>query len=69
LPNVLPHDRAETSNTGSNRKEGAVYGFFAGEAAESRGLSFVELLSISKLLPPVTAILLISIVMPGSRSR
>ena len=69
LANVLPQARAETSNTGSNRKEGAVYGFLAGEAVESRVLSFVELFSISKWLPPVTAILPMSIARPVSRSR
>jgi len=53
LANVLPHARAETSNTGSNRKEGAVYGFLAGEADESSVLSFVDLLSISKLVIPL----------------
>jgi hypothetical protein len=40
---TLPQDSADTSNTGSNRKEGAWYGFFVGEVAVSRGLSLVGL--------------------------
>src|ERR1019366_2340255 len=42
VPKTLPHASADTSNTGSNRKEGALYGFFVGEAASSRGLPLPE---------------------------
>jgi hypothetical protein len=40
---TLPQDSADTSNTGSNRKEGALYCFLMGEGVASRGLSLVEL--------------------------
>src|ERR1019366_1861202 len=40
---TLPHASADTSNTGSNRNEGVLYGFFVGEAASSRGLPLLEL--------------------------
>jgi hypothetical protein len=39
---TFPQAKAATSNTGSNLKEGALYGFFV-EAAASRALSLVEL--------------------------
>jgi hypothetical protein len=39
---TLPHANAEISKTDSNRKEGVVYGFFAGEGVVSRALSLVD---------------------------
>lgn len=48
---TLPHASADTSNTGSNRKEGALYGFFAVEATASRALSVLAL-SVFKCAPP-----------------
>ena len=45
LPSVdctLPQDSADISNTDSNRKEGAVYGFFAGTGTVSRVLSLFD---------------------------
>jgi hypothetical protein len=50
--NTFPHARAETSNTFSSRKEGALYGFFR-IAAPSRAFP-VSLLSVPKLVPPTT---------------
>ena len=39
---TLPQDSADVSNTDSNRKEGAVYGFFSGEGVELRVLSLFD---------------------------
>jgi hypothetical protein len=39
---TLPQASADISKTGSNRKEGVVYGFFAGAGAVSRILSLVD---------------------------
>jgi hypothetical protein len=50
VENTLPQARAEISNTGSNRNEGAVYGFFAGEGDGSCLLSLVDL-SMVKFSP------------------
>jgi hypothetical protein len=41
VPEILPHVKAETSNAGWNRKEGALYGFFP--FTGSRVLSFEAL--------------------------
>ena len=41
-PAIFWHASAETSKAGSNRKEGALYGFFF-EPVVSRALSLVEL--------------------------
>jgi hypothetical protein len=58
---ILPHDSAETSNTDSNRKEGALYGFFGVESATSRVLSPLKF-SLFKWCAP--CLLLIQFVMP-----
>jgi hypothetical protein len=52
LENTLPHCSADTSKTGSNRKEGALYGFFPVEAAASRAFSLVDL-SMFKCCAPL----------------
>jgi hypothetical protein len=39
---TLPHASADISKTGSNRKEGVVYGFFTGEGDVSRVLLLVD---------------------------
>ncbi len=44
LAEILPHESADTSNTDSNLKEGALYSFFAIEAAASPALSPLALL-------------------------
>jgi hypothetical protein len=58
---TLPQASADISKTDSNRKEGVVYGFFAGEGAVSRVLSFVALSmfnprphALTKVVPIVT---------------
>jgi hypothetical protein len=51
LENTLPHCSADTSKTGSNRNEGALYGFFPVEAAASRALSLVDLLMFKCCAP------------------
>jgi hypothetical protein len=64
---TLPQASAEISKTDSYRKEGAVYGFFAGEEAVSRVLSLFDW-SMFFFHPPAFANL-IPIVRPESRSR
>jgi hypothetical protein len=65
---TLPHASAATSKIGSNRKEGALYGFFV-EAAASRALSLVDLSMFKSHVPRFCHITLDSIEMPESRSR
>ena len=52
---TLPHASADTSNTGSNRNDGALYGFFCGGAAASRVLSLDDL-SMFKCCAPLLLI-------------
>ena len=44
------HASADATNTGSNQKEGTLFGFFADEAAASRAMALVEL-SMFKCYP------------------
>jgi hypothetical protein len=48
---ILPHDSADTSNTDSNLKEGALYGFFAAASANSRVLPSLALLLLNFCAP------------------
>jgi hypothetical protein len=48
---TFPHDSADTSKTGSKRKDGALYGFLAA-AAVSRALSLVVLSVFKSHVPP-----------------
>lgn len=48
---TFPHDSADTSKTGSNRKDGALYGFLAAVDV-SRALSLVVLSVFKSHVPP-----------------
>jgi hypothetical protein len=48
---ILPHESADTSNTDSNLKEGALYGFFAVGSATSRALPSLALLLFNCCAP------------------
>ena len=63
--NTLPHESAATSNTGSKRKDGVLYGFLA--AAAASGTLSLVVLSVFKSPSPL--LMYLTLHYPGMLNR